>query len=105
MICKLSINLSCVRKAKARSELPPSISIHGQTPGLPEARTIQGSPMTSFDAKMNFKSIIILFFRSLLSCSAQVVRGRPRGRFQLASGMLPQRTPTRCPQGVVCWDP
>ena len=31
--------------------------------------------------------------RSLLSCSAQVVLGRPRGRFQPGPGALPQRAP------------
>ena len=31
--------------------------------------------------------------RSLLSCSTQVVLGRPRGRFQPGPGALPQRAP------------
>ena len=31
--------------------------------------------------------------RSLLSCSAQIVLGRPRGRFQSGPGALPQRAP------------
>jgi len=64
--------LSHAWAAKARRELPPLFPIHSQIPGLPEAHAIQVP---------------------ILSCSAQVVLGRPRGRFQSGPGALPQRAP------------
>ena len=70
----LCIYLSRARAAKARSELPPSIPIHGQIPGFRETHAIKVPP-------------------ELPRSGGLSAAAGPRGRFQPGSGTLPQRTP------------